>query len=235
MLDAGIDVFSTVNVQHLESLNDRVAELTGTRVRETVPDSELAAAHEIVLVDLTPEALIARLRAGKVYPLERVPTALDHFFRVENLSALREVALREVAEEVEQKRRVPVVRGEALGTREDGARRRRRPPRRSPSACSRWSLPRRARCGCGPHASAQRLDADLDLLYVRAHGREPTAQEREGFESLRRVASVLGAHLLVEEGDDVAHRRARGPRAGHDVRAHGRPATAPRSRSMTGC
>ena len=106
VLAAGIDVFSTVNVQHLESLNDRVAELTGTRVRETVPDSVIAVADEIVLVDLTPEALIARLQAGKVYPQERVEAALNHFFRIENLSALREVALREVAEEVETKRRV---------------------------------------------------------------------------------------------------------------------------------
>ena len=68
VLDAGIDVFSTVNVQHLESLNDQVAELTGVRVRETVPDAVLARADEVVLVDLTPEALLERLRAGKVYP-----------------------------------------------------------------------------------------------------------------------------------------------------------------------
>ena len=81
VLDAGIDVFSTVNVQHLESLNDRVAELTGVRVRETFPDQVLGSADEVVLVDLTPEALIARMRAGKVYPPERVSAALNHFFR----------------------------------------------------------------------------------------------------------------------------------------------------------
>ena len=68
VLAAGIDVFSTVNVQHLESLNDQVAELTGVRVRETFPDAVLGAADEVVLIDLTPEALIDRLRAGKVYP-----------------------------------------------------------------------------------------------------------------------------------------------------------------------
>src|SRR6185503_10589235 len=94
VLDAGVDVFSTVNVQHLESLNDRVAELTDVRVRETFPDSVLTAADEVVLVDLTPEALIERLQAGKVYPAERVPAALNGFFKVENLAALREVALR---------------------------------------------------------------------------------------------------------------------------------------------
>ena len=68
VLDAGVDVYSTVNVQHLESLNDRVADLCGVRVRETFPDSVLAAADEVVLVDLTPEALVQRLREGKVYP-----------------------------------------------------------------------------------------------------------------------------------------------------------------------
>src|SRR3954471_14373093 len=92
VLDAGIDVFSTVNVQHLESLNDQVARLTGTTVRETIPDEVLSAADEVVLIDLTPEALIARLRAGKVYRPERVPAALNHFFKIENLAALRETA-----------------------------------------------------------------------------------------------------------------------------------------------
>ena len=104
VLAIGIDVYSSVNVQHLESLNDQVAELTGTRVRETVPDAVLAAADDIVLIDITPDSLIERLLAGKVYPAERIQTALNNFFKVENLSALREVALRQVAEEVEHKR-----------------------------------------------------------------------------------------------------------------------------------
>jgi two-component system, OmpR family, sensor histidine kinase KdpD len=95
VLDAGVDVYSTVNVQHLESLHDRVAELTGVRVRETFPDRVLAAADEVVLVDLTPEALVQRLQEGKVYPQERIATALNSFFKIENLSALREVALRQ--------------------------------------------------------------------------------------------------------------------------------------------
>ena len=80
LLDAGIDVLSTVNVQHLESLNDQVAELSGTRVRETVPDSVLGRADEVVLIDLSPETLLARLRAGKVYKPERVDAALNGFF-----------------------------------------------------------------------------------------------------------------------------------------------------------
>src|SRR6202142_2877212 len=106
VVEAGIDVFSTVNVQHLESLNDQVTQLTGTQVRETIPDEILSAADEVVLIDLTPETLIARLRAGKVYRPERVPAALNNFFKIENLAALRETALRQVAEEVEVKRLV---------------------------------------------------------------------------------------------------------------------------------
>src|SRR5262249_51254306 len=83
VLDAGIDVISTVNVQHLESLNDAIFELTETRVRETFPDRILDEADEVVLVDLTPEALQDRIRAGKVYPKERAQVALDNFFRGE--------------------------------------------------------------------------------------------------------------------------------------------------------
>lgn len=115
VLAADIDVVSTLNVQHLESLNDQVAELTGTRVGETVPDAILSTADEVMLIDLTPEALIGRLRAGEVYAPERVEAALNNFFKVENLAALREVALREVAEEVESKR----LAREPLGVREE--------------------------------------------------------------------------------------------------------------------
>jgi two-component system sensor histidine kinase KdpD len=104
VLSAGIDVLSTLNVQHLESLNDQIAELSGIRVRETIPDDILGRADEVIMVDLTPEELLDRLRAGKVYPPERIDAALNNFFRVENLSALREVALRQVAQEVGHKR-----------------------------------------------------------------------------------------------------------------------------------
>src|SRR5262252_160200 len=104
VLAGGIDVISTVNIQHLESLNDAVFELTGVRVRETFPDRILDEADEIVLVDLSPEALQTRLRAGKVYAHDRADVALENFFRVDNLSALRELALREVADDVEQRR-----------------------------------------------------------------------------------------------------------------------------------
>src|SRR6478609_3616002 len=109
VLDAGIDVVSTVNVQHLESLNDTIFELTEVRVRETFPDRVLDEADEVVLVDLSPEALQQRLEAGKVYPKERADVALINFFRLDNLSSLRELALREVAEDVEHRRQTDIV------------------------------------------------------------------------------------------------------------------------------
>jgi two-component system sensor histidine kinase KdpD len=96
VLRAGISVMTTLNVQHLEGLGDAVYRLTGQRVRETVPDDILALADDVVLIDTTPDTLRERLRAGKNYPLERVESALSHFFRRENLAALRELALREV-------------------------------------------------------------------------------------------------------------------------------------------
>src|SRR4029077_1886130 len=109
ILAAGIDVISTVNIQHLESLNDTIFELTEVRVRETFPDHVLEDADEVVLVDLTPEALQQRLEAGKVYPRERADVALINFFRLDNLSSLRELALREVAEDVEERRQTAVL------------------------------------------------------------------------------------------------------------------------------
>jgi two-component system sensor histidine kinase KdpD len=200
VLDAGIDVFSTVNVQHLESLNDQVAELTGTRVRETLPDSIVGEADEVVLVDLTPEALIQRLRAGKVYPGERVEAALNNFFKIENLAALREVALRQVAEEVEAKRLVL----EMVPARDD--------ERMLESAAGQAvgerllvlvkPTPKSQRVVRRAWRSAQRLSAELDILWVSSH--EPSTAEREQLEALRRLATLLGAHLLVEPGDDVA-------------------------------
>lgn len=95
VLREGIDVITTLNVQHLEALSDTVLRLTGTLVRETLPDGILSLANEVILIDVTPETLRQRLRDGKIYPVERVETALTHFFRTENLFALRELALRE--------------------------------------------------------------------------------------------------------------------------------------------
>lgn len=95
VLRAGIDVITTLNIQHLEGLGDTILRLTGTIVRETLPDGILALAAEVILIDVTPETLRQRLREGKIYPPERCETALAHFFRTENLFALRELALRE--------------------------------------------------------------------------------------------------------------------------------------------
>ncbi len=102
ILAAGIDVLTTVNVQHVESLNDTVRQITGVHVQETVPDFVLDRADEIVLVDLTTSALLNRLKRGAVYDLNTVPGALANFFKQENLVALRELALRKAAEEVDE-------------------------------------------------------------------------------------------------------------------------------------
>ncbi len=208
VLAAGIDVFSTVNVQHLESLNDQVAELTGVRVRETVPDSVLGTAEEVVLIDLTPEALVARLRAGKVYPGERMGAALDNFFRIENLAALREVSLRQVAESVEAKR-LTLETVEPLGTREEKV------AAEVPKAVGERILalvrpqPSAQRLVRRAWRSAQRLGTDLDLLWVKPPGAPIEGEVERQVTALRQLASVLGAKLLIEEHDDLVAAAAR--------------------------
>ena len=102
ILNNGIDVYTTLNIQHIESLNDIVAQITHVRVRETVPDSILDRADAIELVDITPEDLIQRLRDGKVYIPQQAERALEHFFSPANLTALRELALRRTAERVDE-------------------------------------------------------------------------------------------------------------------------------------
>jgi two-component system sensor histidine kinase KdpD len=103
LLEAGIDVLTTMNVQHLESLNDQVWQVTGVRVRETVPDWVVDEADEVVLVDLTPRALRNRIERGAVYAPEKARRAMDNFFTEANLGALRELAMRHTAHEVEEK------------------------------------------------------------------------------------------------------------------------------------
>jgi two-component system, OmpR family, sensor histidine kinase KdpD len=206
VIDAGIDVFSTVNVQHLESLNDQVTQLTGSRTRETIPDEALSSADEVVLIDVTPETLIARLRAGKVYRAERVQAALNNFFKIENLAALRETALRQVAEDVEVKRLVreplKLVRRDQEGLAV--------PAEAAPQAIAEHLLAlatlatESERVVRRAWRSAQRLDARLDVLVVRPPGRPPSPEDRKRLEELRRLTSMLDARLHVEEGDDVA-------------------------------
>jgi two-component system sensor histidine kinase KdpD len=206
VLAAGIDVFSTVNVQHLESLNDQVAELTGTRVRETIPDAVLGEADEVVLIDLTPEALIERLRAGKVYPGENIEAALNNFFTVENLLALREVALRQVAQEVEAKR---LVVEEPLGSRHEEV------SAEVPQAVGERVMalvrpqPSSQRLVRRAWRSAQRLGTGLDLLWVKPPGQAIEGEVERQVKALRHLASVLGATFLIEESDSLVDGAAR--------------------------
>ena len=103
ILAAGIDVLTTMNVQHLESLNDQMAHMTGVKVRETIPDWVVKQADEVVMVDLTPRALLNRLERGVVYPPDKAQRALQNFFKESTLVALREMALRQTAHEVEER------------------------------------------------------------------------------------------------------------------------------------
>lgn len=103
LLDAGINVISAVNIQHLESLNVRVKEITGIDISERVPDKMLKRADEVVNIDLTADELITRLKTGKIYPADKVETSLKHFFKADSILQLRELALKEVAGQVERK------------------------------------------------------------------------------------------------------------------------------------
>lgn len=180
LLDAGIDVLSTMNVQHLESLNDRVHDLTGVRVRETIPDRVVIEAEEVVLIDLTPEALQARLRDGKIYPADRVDRALLNFFTTQNLGLLREVALREVADAVdEQMMRAPdhPPNGTGVAARVMVV---------APCDAQARKLIRNAWRG------ARRLGCDLDVVVPEAPG--PAGEEC--MEGIRDLTVDLGAHFL---------------------------------------
>jgi len=191
VLEAGIDVISTVNVQHLESLNDAVFELTGVRVRETFPDRILDEADEVVLVDVSPEVLQERLKAGKVYPKERVDIALTNFFTYDNLSALRELALREVTEDVEHRRHRVVL--DALSQQAVGER----------VLVMVEPQPKSQRIMRRAWRSAQRLEADIDAVWVHPAGHTPSQDEASQLAALRRLANVLGIHFLEAEGDDL--------------------------------
>jgi two-component system sensor histidine kinase KdpD len=191
ILGAGIDVTSTVNVQHLESLNDEIFELTGVRVRETFPDRILDQANEVVLVDLTPEALQERLLAGKVYPPDRIDAALGNFFRIDNLAGLRELVLRELAEDVEA-RRTPIVLD----------------PLSQQAVAERILVlvtpdPRSQRILRRAFRSAQRLGSELDAVWVRQPGTRLTEEQETALAALRRLAGILGAHFLEVEGDGL--------------------------------
>ena len=153
MLDAGIDVLTTMNVQHLESLNDQVFHATGIRVRETVPDWVVDEADELVFVDLTPRALRNRLERGVVYSQEKARRAMENFFTESNLTALREMALRHTAHEVEEKLDAEAAAASrGIGGRIAGRRAGARPPGAHPHlphrpAFFRYPDPPRKACG----------------------------------------------------------------------------------------
>ena len=214
ILDAGIDVISTVNIQHLESLNDAVFELTGVRVRETFPDRMLDDADEVILVDISPEALQDRLRAGKVYPGGQAERALLNFFRQDNLSALRELALREVAEDVEHRRGTAVLdpfSKQAVGER---------------VLALVEPQPRSQRVLRSAWRSSQRLGGEIDALWMRRPGQQLAPEEATQLAALRRLASILGVHFLEEEGTTSSTPFAASPPSRLDVhlRRHSRRA-----------
>jgi two-component system sensor histidine kinase KdpD len=170
----------------------------------------LGAADEVVLIDLTPEALIERLRAGKIYPGENIQAALDNFFKIENLAALREVSLRQVAEDVESKRLV-YHEVEAVGTRREED----KVAADAPKAVGERLLalvrpqPSSQRLVRRAWRSAQRLGTDLDLLWVKPPGQPIEGELERQVTALRRLASVLGATFLIEEHDDLVAGAAR--------------------------
>ncbi|MBK9317402.1 MAG: sensor protein KdpD [Bacteroidetes bacterium] len=114
ILSAGINVISAVNIQHIESLNEQIKSITGVEVKERIPDSVLMQADEVVNIDLTADELITRLKEGKIYPAEKIETALNNFFQSDHILQLRELALKEVASQVERKVETEVIKPNTL-------------------------------------------------------------------------------------------------------------------------
>ncbi|HLX81584.1 MAG TPA: sensor histidine kinase KdpD [Burkholderiales bacterium] len=194
LLEAGIDVCTTVNVQHIESLNDVVAGITGVRMQETVPDHVFEAADEVELIDIPPDELIERLRAGKVYVPEQARRAIDSFFRKGNLIALRELALRTTADRVDA----------AMREYKDGH-----------AIRATWAAGERLLVAVGPYEDAERLvragkrmasalRAEWIVVYVETPEllRMPDA-ERDRRIALLRLAESLGAEPVTLGGSSV--------------------------------
>ncbi|WP_166246459.1 histidine kinase [Paenibacillus turpanensis] len=189
LLKAGISVVSTMNVQHLESLNDAVEQLTGIRVRETVPDSILRDADQVELIDVAPSALQQRLREGKVYAMDKVEQSLKHFFKTGNLIALRELALREIADDVDERleawERTSSLRG---------------PYRRKETICVCVSLrgdaDRLIRRG---FRIAHRLKAAWYTVFIVTPDQVQHELYLSRMETIRAMTERLGGTLLVQE------------------------------------
>jgi two-component system, OmpR family, sensor histidine kinase KdpD len=195
LLAAGIDVYTTLNIQHLESLNDAVAQITGVVVRERVPDTFIDNADEIELADLPPQELLVRLREGKVYVPDQAARAVHRFFRLGNLTALREMALRRAAERVDDQMRTYMQARAIPGPWPAGER---LLVCISPGLVSERLI----------HA-ARRLAGDLDAewfaVYVEAAGHiHPSASERDAVARNLQLAEELGAKAISLPGRSVA-------------------------------
>jgi len=202
LLDAGIDVVSTLNVQHIESLAPTVRGLTGVQVRETVPDWVIRRAGEIVMADLTPQALQTRMRRGDIYPLERAERALSNFFRNTNLVALRELALRQVTQAVDRTlSELKTEDGEPLSVRERIA------VCISSNPAAQYLIARGARM-------AQAIDGDIFVLYVDTGADESDENQRTLADNVRFAESV-GAKVVKTEGKVVAEKVAEFVRENH--------------------
>jgi two-component system sensor histidine kinase KdpD len=193
LLDEGIDVLSTMNVQHIESLMPTVLDVTGIQVRETVPDWVMQKVNEIVLADLTPEALQTRMRRGDIYPLDRAERALGHFFRPGNLIALRELALQQVARAVDRSLE-SYLEKEGLGT--NLALRERIGVCISSSPAAQYLIARAARM-------AQRIDAELYVIYVDIGTDEAPEDQRSLAQNIR-FGENLGGKIIRTTGENVA-------------------------------
>jgi len=193
LLDAGIDVLSTMNVQHIESLMPMIRNITGVHVRETVPDWVMQRVSEILLVDLTPEALQTRMRRGDIYPLDRAERALEHFFRPGNLLALRELALQQVTRAVDRSLESYLEKeegGKSVAVHERIA------VCVSSSPAAQYLIARAARM-------AQRIDAELFVLYVDIGVDEDPEDQRSLRQNLQ-FAQNLGAQVVRSKGKHVA-------------------------------
>jgi len=200
LLDAGIDVITTMNVQHVESLNDQIWQSTGVRVRETIPDWVVKQADEVVMVDLTPRALLNRLQRGVVYPPDRARAALQNFFREPTLVALRELAMRQTAYTVESRHHpedqapsAPISQAAGTGTRE------RLLLLIDPDPASA-ALIRRGR------RVADYLQADCLAVHISktADLRHLSDEERDKLQRHLSFAQALQIETQVLEGEDVA-------------------------------
>jgi two-component system sensor histidine kinase KdpD len=195
LLDAGINVIGAFNVQHLESLNDVVSRNAQVTVRETVPDSFLKQADQIVNLDLSVEDLVERLKAGKIYPPDKVAWALEHFFQDHNLSALRELSLREVAEALDRTAQQRGPKGERPRSSTGGR----------VMVCMSSYPPHAATLLRRGSRMAGRLSTDWFVVYVETPSEAPTRIDAEIQRNLHaniEAAKELGAEVIRLQGRD---------------------------------